>query len=144
MISREKARLLRQMIVKAAASLADADALTAVELFAPWAVGVEYAEDTADRRVRIRYGGKLYRVRQAHTSQADWTPDIATSLYEEIKEQGQGTKDNPIPYNGSMALENGLYYTQYDVEYLCIRDTINPVYNPLSELVGLYVEVVEE
>lgn len=41
-----------------------------------------------------------------------------------------------------MALENGKYYTQSNVVYLCNRDTGNPVYNQLSDLVGLYVEVV--
>ena len=83
MISREKARLLRQMIVKAAASLADADALTAVELFAPWQADTDYAVD-----VRIRYNGKLYRVVQDHTSQADWTPDLTPALYTEVAEPG--------------------------------------------------------
>jgi hypothetical protein len=41
-----------------------------------------------------------------------------------------------------MALEHGKYYTQDGVTYLCIRDTGNPVYNHLSDLVGLYVEIV--
>ena len=41
-----------------------------------------------------------------------------------------------------MALENGKYYTQSDVLYRCTRDTGNPVYNTLAELVGIYVEVV--
>lgn len=43
-----------------------------------------------------------------------------------------------------MALENGKYYTQDGVTYLCNRDTGSPVYHPLSELVGLYVEAVSE
>ena len=30
------------------------------------------------------------------------------------------------------------------VVYRCIWDTINPVYHPLADLVGLYVEKVEE
>ena len=42
-----------------------------------------------------------------------------------------------------MALVNGLYYTPGGVLYLCNRDTVNPVYHALSELVGLYVEVAE-
>ena len=41
-----------------------------------------------------------------------------------------------------MALENGKYYSQDGVTYLCNRDTVNPVYNPLRELVGLYVKEV--
>lgn len=42
-----------------------------------------------------------------------------------------------------MALENGKYYTQNGVVYLCNRDTVNPVYNALADLVGVYVEVAE-
>ena len=47
-----------------------------------------------------------------------------------------------IPYEGNMALESGKYYTQSGMTYLCSRDTVNPVYNALSELVGIYVEVI--
>lgn len=53
-----------------------------------------------------------------------------------------GTADDPIPYEGNMALENGKYYSQDGVVYRCTRDTGNPVFHALSELVGLYVEVV--
>ena len=42
-----------------------------------------------------------------------------------------------------MALVSGKYYIEDNVTYLCNRDTGNPVYNKLSELVGIYVEVVE-
>ena len=41
-----------------------------------------------------------------------------------------------------MALVAGLYYTQDGVRYRCIRDTINPVYHALRDLVGHYVEVI--
>lgn len=40
------------------------------------------------------------------------------------------------------AAEAGKYYIQDYVIYLCAYDTVNPVYNPLAELVGLYVETV--
>ena len=42
-----------------------------------------------------------------------------------------------------MSLYNGKYYSQDGVTYLCDRDTVNPVYNKLSELVRIYVEVIE-
>ena len=41
-----------------------------------------------------------------------------------------------------MELYAGLYYTQDSVTYHCTRDTGNPVYQPLAELVGIYVEAV--
>lgn len=72
----ERARQLRPYIEKAAVSLTDADALESVELFPTWAAGVAYTVDE-----RIQYGGTLYRVVQAHTSQADWTPDKTPALF---------------------------------------------------------------
>ena len=139
-MKRSKALALRALIEKAAVSLSDTDALDGVELFPAWAVGLSYAAGE-----RLRYGDKLYRVLQAHTSQADWIPDIATSLYAEVEKPGQGdTPDNPIPYNNNMELFEGKYYSQDGVTYHCFRSTGVPVYNSLSALVGLYVEVVSE
>ena len=72
----ERARALRPYIEKAAISLTDEDALQAVELFPQWAV--EHAYVVGER---LQYNGVLYRVVQAHTSQADWTPDITPALF---------------------------------------------------------------
>ena len=137
-ISREEAYKLRAIIEQAVVSLDDATALEAVTLYPAWAAGVAY-----DVGVRVQYGGILYKVLTAHTSQADWTPDKTPALYEVVCADHAGTADDPIPYTTGMALENGKYYTEGGVTYRCTRDTINPVYNPLSALVGLYVEVVE-
>lgn len=46
-------------------------------------------------------------------------------------------------FDGNMELTAGLYYTQDGVTYLCNRNTGQPVYNSLAELVGLYVEIAE-
>ena len=67
----ERARALRPYIEKASANLTDEDALQAVELFPQWVTGHAYVVDE-----RLQHNGVLYRVVQAHTSQADWTPDI--------------------------------------------------------------------
>lgn len=83
-MTREHAYKLRQMLHKASASLADDDALEAIELFAPWRPVTAYAADQ-----RLRYGGKLYRVVQDHTSQADWTPDTTPALYTEVAKPGE-------------------------------------------------------
>ena len=76
MITRAHAIKLREMIVKASASLTDTDALTAQELFDSWKPDTAYAVDK-----RIRYGETLYRCVQAHTSQDNWTPDITPALW---------------------------------------------------------------
>lgn len=138
MTPQEKARQIRPLIVKASASLPDEDALEAVELFDRWVMDKLY---TAGER--ISYGGKLYRVVQTHTSQADWLPDITPALYAEVEKPGQGdTPDDPIPYSGNMELIENKYYSEGGVTYRCFRGTGIPVYNRLADLVGIYVEVV--
>ena len=135
-MTRAKAKHLRQLIEQLAVTLDDETALTGVELFPAWVVGRAYAVDD-----RVQHDGTLYKCVQAHTSQADWTPDATLALWAGICETHGGTLTDPIPYNGNMALESGKYYMQDYAIYLCIRDTVNPVYNPLADLVGLYVEV---
>lgn len=83
MITLGKARKLRQMIIKASESLTDADAYDVPELFPSWKAGELYTMG-----LRLRYDGKLYRVEQEHTSQADWTPDVTPALYTEVAEPG--------------------------------------------------------
>lgn len=54
------------------------------EMFAPWAVGVSYAVGNIRQ-----YGESLYKCVQAHTSQADWTPDTAVSLWVDIADPAE-------------------------------------------------------
>ena len=115
----------------------DNTALRMVAFYPEWAENAEYTAE-----YKVQRNGKLWRCRQAHTSQAGWEPENAASLWTEICESHAGTLDDPIPYSGNMALESGKYYMQDGKIYRCIRDTGNPVYNALSELVGLYVEEV--
>ena len=97
-----------------------------------------------NEREKFQYNDKLWKVLQQHTVQENWKPGEGTeSLYTEVSESHAGTKDDPIPYNNNMELENGKYYSQDGVTYLCTRDTGIPVYNPLADLVGIYVEVAE-
>lgn len=72
----DRARALRPIIERLATALEDEQALDAVELFPAWKTEVAYAIDD-----RVRYEGVLYKVLQAHTSQENWTPDTAVSLY---------------------------------------------------------------
>ena len=75
---------IREMIEKASASLPDADAIEAAELFPAWAVGVAYSVGE-----RVQYDGKLYKVVQAPTSRADWTPDKTPALFAEVAAPGE-------------------------------------------------------
>lgn len=77
----EEARKLRKLIEMMAESLDDETALDNVDVFEKWEVGKEYKTD-----FRFRYNEKLYKVLQDHTSQEDWTPDTAVSLYARVDE----------------------------------------------------------
>ena len=79
MITRERAYQLRNLIEQAVKSLDDTDALSGIELFAAWGTGTNYAAGD-----RVRYEGVLYRCLTAHTSQADWTPTAAPSLWAQV------------------------------------------------------------
>ena len=113
----------------------DNTALRMLDFYPEWTAGTAYTVG-----YKVRRDGKLWRVVQAHTSQTGWEPENAASLWEQINETHAGTLDDPIPYSGNMTLTAGLYYMQNWVIYKCTRDTGNPVYHALSELVGLYVE----
>jgi hypothetical protein len=96
---------LRPIIEQAAVSLSDGEAATVPELITAWAYPVAYAE--GDRR---SYGGKVYKCRQAHTSQEDWKPSTTPALWVVIDVAHAGTQDDPIPASRGMEYEYGKYY----------------------------------
>lgn len=103
--------------------------------------------DSVVKDYKFQYEGELWAVLQNHIVLLHNYPSINTAaLYvkitEDYNENGEenGTLENPIAYTGNMILEAGKYYTQDGVVYHCIRDSINPVYHNLKDLIGLYVE----
>ena len=109
---------LRPIIEQAAVSLSDGEAATVPELITAWAYPVAFAE--GDRR---SYGGKVYKCRQAHTSQADWNPAAMPALWVVIDVTHAGTQDDPIPASRGMEYEYGKYYLDSEdgKTYLCER-----------------------
>ena len=95
----------RQHIESAVQSLQDGEALDVATLYPEWTAGVDYSTD-----YKVQRGGNLWRCLQAHTAQTGWEPENAASLWEQICEAHDGTKYDPIPYDGNMALTEGLYY----------------------------------
>lgn len=114
MIGRMRARNLRREIEKASVSLPDEDALAAVELFPTWMTGTSYAAGQ-----RIRYGGKLYRCVQAHTSQTGWEPPNVPALWTEVAKPGE------IPVWKQPTGAQDAYMTGDKVHY---PDKAGPVY----------------
>lgn len=91
----------------------------------------------------VSHNGKLWRVRQTHTCQADWTPSLdSASIWEVIEVEHEGTKDDPIPYTPPMEILKDKYYIENAVLYKCTRNSDTALSHNLSSLVGLYVEIV--
>lgn len=94
-------------------SISDSVALKIPEVFPTWnGDGVENKKDT-----KMTYNGVLYKVLQDHTSQANWTPDAAPSLFAKVLVSEDGTPqewqqpDSTNPYNkGDRVLFNGKTY----------------------------------
>ena len=113
-------------MVNAGAMLTDEQAVTVIDLYDEWAVGVTYAVDT-----RIRYGEKLYKVLQDHTTQADWTPDVTPALYVEVAPAGEyrEIKDGMLSTEAFAKGEIGWWETKENL-YESLID--GNVYTPVS------------
>lgn len=117
MITREQARKLRSFLEAMSENATDEEALDNIMAFPKWTVGIKYEEEDV-QKARVRYNDKLYKVIQAHTTQADWTPDITPALYMEISleewpewKQPIGSedaypKDAKVSYNGKHWISN--------------------------------------
>lgn len=125
MTPQDKARALRPMIEKAAVSLPDEDALEAVELFPAWKAETAYAVGE-----RIRYGEKLYRCEQAHTSQAAWIPPETPALWTEVAKPGEiPVWRQPTGAQDAYMTGDKVHYPDKDGPvYICVVD--NNVYAP--------------
>jgi hypothetical protein len=113
----EQAQAIREAMDVAGATLTDEQALICVRLYKAWETGKAYAVDEF-----LTYGvngvgdPQLYKVAQAHTSQADWTPDATPALYTAIGLDADGypvwsqptgahdayNKGDIVNYNGTL------------------------------------------
>ena len=122
------AEQFRRALQMFAMSLTDDEAMEIASVYEPWEVGKTYSVNTI-----LRYGDnsvgdpQLYRVVQAHTSQADWKPDITASLYTAIGLTSGGypiwskptgahdayNRGDVVDYNGTLykSLINGNVYS---------------------------------
>lgn len=126
-----------------AQSLEDAQALTVKAIYPAME---NIIGQTVRKGYKFQCADKLYKTIQDNLLiQEQVVPGEGTeSLYTVIDETHAGTQEDPIPYDGNMALENGKYYIQDETVYKCTRDTEIPVYNALADLIGIYVEVATE
>ena len=103
-------------------NLTDEQALQVPLMFPKWQAGKEYAVGD-----RVLYLGVLYKVLQAHTSQAGWEPDIAPSLFAknlivkddsgeqvDIPEWVQPDSTNPYMIGDKVKFEGKVYQSLID------------------------------
>lgn len=99
----EDAKRLRPIIEEASKSLTDKDAGNAPELFPVWSgSGVAYAVGD-----RVSYDTLLWKCLQAHTSQPDWTPTAAVSLWTRVDDPAEEWPEWRQPTGGHDAYEKG-------------------------------------
>ena len=70
------AQRVRDAMDAAGARLDDVAALDAMAIYPAWEADTAYAIGQ-----RVRYGDKLYKCVQAHTSQGDWMPSATPALW---------------------------------------------------------------
>lgn len=125
----EQAEAIREAMDYAGAALDDEQALVCVRLYRPWGIGRDY--QTGDF---VTYGSnavgdpQLYKVIQNHTSQADWTPDVAVSLYDAIGLDNNGYPVWSQPTGAHDAYNKGDIVNYNDTLYESLID--GNVYSP--------------
>lgn len=134
----DDARAFRKKITTVSDTADDQVAVQNKDIYEPWRPGKKYETNNIRRHIE-----KLYKCKQAHTSQEDWTPDQTPSLWDVINVDHAGTIEDPIPYDQSMEVFKDKYYNENGIIYLCIRDSGQPLYASCAALVGNYFEIVE-
>jgi hypothetical protein len=118
--------------------LSPSEALQVKDRYPEWIAGI-----TVKVGERYLSDDILWECIQAHTTQENWKPSMATaSLWKTVDEDHKGTIDDPIVYIPPMEIFKDKYYIQNGIKYKCTRNSEQPLTHDLSALVGLYVEKV--
>ena len=112
-----EARELRAQFVKLREMATDEQSLQGPKLYPVWKEDVDYVVGE-----RVLYNEVLYKVLQVHTSQADWTPDAAHSLFAKvlipdediIPEWEQPDSTNPYMIGDKVTFEGRVYVSIVD------------------------------
>lgn len=133
-----------------AQNLTDEQAVAVKDIYPTWNPnGVSYAEE-----YKVLHDSVLYKCISAHTSQADWAPGVAPSLWVAVSSgEHAGTQEDPIPVpdtvtTAGMEYEKGKYYSEGDTVHLMDRTGMNTgetvkLYFAPSALLGQYFSAVE-
>lgn len=78
-MTKSEAKAFISALVTLREKATDEQALAVPALYPTWRSGVDYTVG-----IRVLYNGILYKVLTAHTSQDDWAPDAAPSLFAKV------------------------------------------------------------
>lgn len=126
------------------------EALENMEWFPVWGDENAYMGMPVEKGFMFRHKAEgeaehtLYKVLQPHTLSAEWVPGQGTeSLYAKVSLH-KGTKEDPIPYEQNMLIEEGKYYTQYDVLYIGLQTTLTGYPSDLKDMPSVVKPVEDE
>lgn len=126
------------------------EALENMEWFPVWGDENAYMGMPVEKGFIFRYKtvGKeeyaLYKSLKKHTLSAEWIPGQGTeSLYAKVSLH-KGTKEDPIPYEQNMLIEEGKYYTQDGVLYIGLMTTLTGYPSDLKDMPSVVKPVEDE
>ena len=138
----QMAEQFRKALQMFAMSLDEEKAMEVATVFDPWEIGKSYnMGDFLTYGVNGVGDPQLYKVVQAHTSQADWRPDVTPSLYVAIGLDEQGYPVWSQPTGAHDAYNKGDIVNYNGALYQSLID--GNVYSPLDYPAGwaVYTEV---
>ena len=78
-MTKEQARQMRKLLEGQTDAMTDEEILNYPDFVEKWKRGKSYFVGK-----RLEHNGTIYKVLQDHTSQDDWTPDAASSLFTKV------------------------------------------------------------
>ena len=133
-------RAIVKMCIKTARQITDDQEALAVKcLYKNWSKQIGKELTVGEY---VQHEDKLYRVLTTHVAQADWIPGVGTeSLFVVVDKTHAGTETDPIPWNANMECEEGKYYSEDGVIYLCIRASGIALQCKIVDVLGNYFQV---
>lgn len=120
--------------------LTNNESLSVKHLYPQWSSKIG---KTIEQGFIVLHNENLWKCRQTHTALENYSPSMNTaSLWEVIVEEHSGTIDDAIPYTPPMEIFEGKYYSEGGIVYKCTRDSLVALTHNLSNLVGIYVEIM--
>ena len=135
-------RALVKMAIKQARQITDDQEALAVKcLYKNWSKQLGRELTVGEY---VQHGDRLYRVLSTHVAQANWEPGVGTeSLFVVVDKTHAGTEADPIPWNANMECEEGKYYSEDGVIYLCIRASGTALQCKIVDVLGNYFQLAE-